>query len=73
MTRCARTIRQPDTIAAGRFRSRAKRNAIMNLGVIRCNDVEHPLDLEDLEERRINSSMLSMSGVGTNPTLTANY
>jgi hypothetical protein len=26
----------------------------MGLGVIRCNDAELPLDLEDLEERRIN-------------------
>jgi hypothetical protein len=26
----------------------------MGLGVIRCNDAELPLDLEDLEQRRIN-------------------
>jgi len=33
----------------------ATRSAFMDLGVIRCNDAEVLMDLEDLAERRINN------------------
>jgi len=36
----------------------------MGLGVIRCNDAEHPLDLEDLEEHRINKFHVFNEGLG---------
>jgi hypothetical protein len=43
----------------------------MDLGVIRCNDAEVLMDLEDLAAAESTTSMLSIRGEGPNPFLSA--